>query len=1129
MNETTLNPGETTAHHPKNWVRGAALGLFSLGLVLVLGLVFTRVIAARVPEQRATLEKLITDRTGLAVRFDNVHFAWDLKGTSAVFERVELTDPGAGRVRVVAPELRVEFDTWNFLRHREFSFGRVTLASPDIEIHRDAAPSSARAVAPRESSAGAAAASEDEAALLQRHLGWAEQMPVGRIEVENARVHLVERAASRRGTVARQSFTLSSAIVSRGPTTFNAYGTMLLAQDVGQSLFVSAKLEGLGAAAPTSAGLSGDLRVIARRILLERLPEKSGLANLRGRGTLDAKVHLRDGRIDGGSWQASGRELAFEGGGARFDHVSFNGELSRDAVARGDADLLFDVTDLQVTRGARLERAPKFAARLSLAPGARVARTRVTADRVPFMAGELLAGVFADASADATAARWTPVAGELRDLRFDSGERDDWALTARIAGADFTRAADRSRLTQVFAELSMTREALELRFDPAAQAVLRLADREPRPIAFAGAVALDTRDANAWRFREFSLHSGTTTLAANGEWNVAAPRATPLAVSIEQVDRALLGDAWTLIAPGEPAPELLANVAAGSVESGQFELLPVRREDGAVALDWRRSSGKLLLAGLESRDAPKLAQGRGTLDFARGGAVLRLAGGKVEDLDLKTARLDWPRDGEPRLRASLDGALSTPLLRETLAGQGLERLAGRIAFDTDVRGEKNIRDPGSWRVTARVSEATVPLAGGLPPVAGLSGTLRYSERQLRTLELAGEWFDGPVEIAARRATPRAALSFAVEGKGEVAPLLRALGQDAVADRVRGTLGWSGTVQRVAGDADGWQIRLESSLAGVESKLPAPFAKTRARSLPVTAQLRVDSGGVRDYSVDGRDFTVRGSARDGANAATFDVQGVAGEMVREAGADPSLRIAKLDARRAAGVFAVAAAMLPANGDVTLAIGELGAGGNSLGALEGSLSRRDSGLRFVVESAGDSPHRVSLDGSCAEAQCRATFVADTSRLAPLVRDAKLPAEWPTASMHAKGELRWPFDAAADFARTLAGEFEIESQGVDGGHTLNANATIENGQVRLADLQGSGPGSGQVFRGSGRVGLVERDYDVSVDYEQVALAATAVPTPARARLARAWSVLRGSAAKQGWTEAAESKRLQWHGYWD
>ena len=97
------------------------------------------------------------------------------------------------------------------------------------------------------------------------------------------------------------------------------------------------------------------------------------------------------------------------------------------------------------------------------------------------------------------------------------------------------------------------------------------------------------------------------------------------------------------------------------------------------------------------------------------------------------------------------------------------------------------------------------------------------------------------------------------------------------------------------------------------------------------------------------------------------------------------------------------------------------------------------------------------------------------------------------------------------------------------MTADATLADGQIQLANVQGAGPGPDEVFRGSGRVGLLERDYDLTVDYEKLSLAATAVPTPARAGLARAWSVLRGSAARRGWTEAPESRRVQWHGYWD
>ena len=142
--------------------------------------------------------------------------------------------------------------------------------------------------------------------------------------------------------------------------------------------------------------------------------------------------------------------------------------------------------------------------------------------------------------------------------------------------------------------------------------------------------------------------------------------------------------------------------------------------------------------------------------------------------------------------------------------------------------------------------------------------------------------------------------------------------------------------------------------------------------------------------------------------------------------------------------------------------------------------------------------------------------------------LPEEWPTASLQAAGSLHWPADPGADVVRSLTGSFDLATEG-EREHQLTARATIADGQILLADVQGTGPAPDQVFRGTGRVGLVARDYDLSVEYERVTLAAAAVPTPARARLARAWSAVRGSAAKRGWTEAPDTRRIQWHGTWD
>jgi hypothetical protein len=469
------------------------------------------------------------------------------------------------------------------------------------------------------------------------------------------------------------------------------------------------------------------------------------------------------------------------------------------------------------------------------------------------------------------------------------------------------------------------------------------------------------------------------------------------------------------------------------------------------------------------------------------------------------------------------------LLREALAAQGLERLTGNVSFEADVRGERALRDPKAWRVVARVSDASVPLAGALPPVERISGTLRYSDRQLLSLALKGQWMGGPVNIVARRPSPRAAFTFTLEGTAEASPLLRVLGQDAAADRVGGALAWSGTAQRLLGAADAWQIELESQLSGVESRLPAPFGKARAKTLPVSARLRVDAGGVREFSIDGRDLSVDGTVEQGAIAARFSIQGVEGELARAPRSDPELRIARLDAKRAQGVFAAAGAMLPANGEVSLDIADVRAGENTLGALRASFVRRDGALRFTLESADGAPHQFSVEGGCMEGVCRAGFIADSTQLAALVRDVRLPPEWPRESLHVKGEVHWPHDPAAEFPRSLAGRFDFEAQGSDGGHVMTADAKLVDGQIELVNVEGTGPEAGQVFRGRGRIGLIARDYDLTVDYEQLSIAATAaVPTPARARLARAWSVLRGSAARRGWTEAPESRRVQWHGYW-
>jgi hypothetical protein len=422
------------------------------------------------------------------------------------------------------------------------------------------------------------------------------------------------------------------------------------------------------------------------------------------------------------------------------------------------------------------------------------------------------------------------------------------------------------------------------------------------------------------------------------------------------------------------------------------------------------------------------------------------------------------------------------------------------------------------------------VGGDLPAVENLEGTVRYSARQLLALSLTGEWLGGPVEIEMRRAGTPGAAEFAFKGVADAASLLRLSGQAAAAERISGQFAWTGSAQ-AASESGSWRLSLASNLAGIESRLPEPFAKSRGRPLPLAAELTVSREGIRQYQLTGRALEIRGEARAGLTTSMFEIHGVSGEVRRSADQDQptELTLAEFEVERGHHLLAAAATLLPTDGQIAITIDDSKYAHRSLGPLHASLSRDAGTLSFEFASPAVAIHQLSGRGRCVgEGRCRVEFSADTPQLAALLRGVNLPAEWPAAKLHAAGSLEWPLDSQQDLARALAGRFELRTESADSEHLLAANATVGDGQIVLTEVQGTGPEPDQIFRGQGRIGLLERDYDLTVDYERVALAATAMPSPARARLARAWNSMRGSVARRGWTEPPEARRVQWHGTW-
>ena len=312
-------------------------------------------------------------------------------------------------------------------------------------------------------------------------------------------------------------------MVRRDASSFNAFGTMLLSQDVGQSLFLSAKLEGLG----VRNGVSGELRVIARRVFLHKLPT----IDAKGRGTLDATLKVQAGLVSSASWQASVRELEIgDDPRARFDHFTVNGKLERDA-----GDFVLKFADLQLTREARLERAAKLIARLSIEPGTtRIARTTLTAERLPFMAAEFMAGLLGPQFADRMAvfpADWNPIAGELRALRFDSRGS---TLSAQLSGAELVRTSDHLHVSNLAAQMQYDEKELRLSFAPDVTTSLRIAgDENPRAFNLAGQLAVSNTTGGI-EFKAFDARSGATLINAQGQWGSDRP----LILTVTNLDRA---------------------------------------------------------------------------------------------------------------------------------------------------------------------------------------------------------------------------------------------------------------------------------------------------------------------------------------------------------------------------------------------------------------------------------------------------------------------------------------------------------------------------------------------------------------------------------------------------------------
>jgi uncharacterized protein YhdP len=821
----TVEPGTGTL------VRVTLLTLAGALVLAALALFGYALAAARVPQHRATLENLVHAETGLDVRFRELRLRWGWYGPEAAFHAVELREPGDARVLLAAPQLVLGIDLWRMLRSGDLAVSRITLLDPDIDLTGAEAPGETRAVG--------GAAPVPWTRLLSRWRGTRIDLLGGRLRADTAGRPLV---------AAIQQMQLR-----RVGAQWSAEALLTLPESLGTSAHASLILQGTAARPADLAGtltLSGSrLQLAGWRVLLRSAADAYCLPAA-GSADLTVRIGFAHGAVTAAQGALEARSLAWPatcGPGAAPALDALRAEWQ---LARSGAGWHLAVEPLELGSGAPA----RAALTLEAAPDGSWVRGRVQRAPVAVLAalaarflpqlrlsGLELAGTAREASFDWSDAR--PPGARLRT----SAELVDLSLTS--PGRALTLSGLTAHLSGVGSSLDSELHADSARLTSAADPAVALDS-----IGLSARIALDD-SGRAWRVdaRELEIRQQQARLSLSatlaGEDSGAHPRLEAHA-SLSGVPVALarrLAGPQVLAALGSAAGEL----TAGQIEHGEL----VARGPLDEPLPWggprAQLSGSLELVGAS------LAGGARWPDLEGLDALIEWRGAriraKVEEastggLKVAAARAEWDaRDGSlTRLTARLAGDTEQalrwlhrhPQLEAHAPGISALALRGPTLLDVSLR-----RAPRStMRFSALLDGAELHPVAGLPGVQGLRGTLSFVDGHLQRSTLTGQWLGGPIALSVGERREHGTTALAISGRGQLNVRQAVLAATGVPDfdaPLQGNADWNADLRLLPG-ANGapptWRARAESSLVGVASALPEPFAKASAAALPLRIEL-----------------------------------------------------------------------------------------------------------------------------------------------------------------------------------------------------------------------------------------------------------------------------------------------------
>jgi uncharacterized protein (TIGR02099 family) len=160
----------------------------------------------------------------------------------------------------------------------------------------------------------------------------------------------------------------------------------------------------------------------------------------------------------------------------------------------------------------------------------------------------------------------------------------------------------------------------------------------------------------------------------------------------------------------------------------------------------------------------------------------------------------------------------------------------RLKLDLPLADPKAIKVAGDYEFAAN----DVIVHAHLPPIERASGKLSFTESTLGVQDVTGRMFGGPVKI---NGGTRPDKSIEILGAGSATVVgLRTLFDHPWRRHLAGSAAYTAKIALQQGRI---HVSVDSSLRGIASALPPPFAKSAAEALPLHLELAPSDGGARD--------------------------------------------------------------------------------------------------------------------------------------------------------------------------------------------------------------------------------------------------------------------------------------------